>query len=303
MSDQELENFSKTTKSKFLQNYSLKKLNWFNIGGKAKFYFKAENLEELVKFLKEFGKNTNIFVLGAGSNILLSDKLFDGVVIKLGKNFSNISLMPNNVIVAGSAVSDKKLSEFALNNSIGGLEFLSCIPGTIGGGIKINSGCFGKEFKDILISIQVIEKNTGLIKTIPSSQIDFGYRKCDIDKNYIYLSASFKGKKKDRKLIDQEINYLKKKKEIAQPSKIKTGGSTFKNPLGQTTEKAWELIKKSVPLNTSFGDAGISKKHCNFLINKSDAKFEDMLKLIRFIKREVKSKTGIQIETEIEIIE
>ena len=104
--------------------------------------------------------------------------------------------MPNNVIVAGSAVSDKKLSEFALENSIGGLEFLSCIPGTIGGGIKINSGCFGKEFKDILISIQVIEKNTGLIKTIPSSQIDFGYRKCDIDKNYIYLSASFKGKKK-----------------------------------------------------------------------------------------------------------
>ena len=173
MLDQQLENFSKTIKSKFLQNYSLKKLNWFNIGGKAKFYFKVENLEELVKFLKEFGKNTNILILGAGSNVLLSDKPFDGVVIKLGKNFSNISLMPNNVIVAGSAVSDKKLSEFALENSIGGLEFLSCIPGTIGGGIKINSGCFGKEFKDILISIQVIEKNTGLIKTIPSSQIDF----------------------------------------------------------------------------------------------------------------------------------
>ena len=303
MLDQKLEHFSKTTKSKFLPNYSLKKLNWFNIGGKAKFYFNAENLEELVKFLKEFGKDINILVLGAGSNILLSDKLFDGVVIKLGKNFSKISLMPNDVIVAGSAVSDKKLSEFALQHSIGGFEFLSCIPGTIGGGIKINSGCFGKEFKDILISIQVIEKHTGLIKTIPSSQIDFGYRKCGIDKNYIYLSASFKGIKKDKKLIDQEIDFLKKKKEIAQPSKIKTGGSTFKNPLEQTTEKAWELIKKSVPLNTSFGDAGISKKHCNFLINKSDAKFEDMLKLIRFIKREVKSKTGIQIETEIEIIE
>ena len=303
MLDREIVSFSKKTNTKFLYNYNLKKLNWFNIGGATKFFFKPETLEKLAQFLREFGNKINIFVLGGGSNILLSDNLFDGVVIKLGKNFSNITLMPNNIIVAGAAVSDKKLSEFALINSIGGFEFLSCIPGTVGGGLKINSGCYGKEFKDILVSIQVIDKNNGTIKTIPSSQINFSYRKTDINKDYIYLSASFKGKIKKKSEIEKEINILKKKKQTSQPSKIKTGGSTFKNPLDQTSEKVWQLIEKSVPLNKSFGEAAISQKHCNFLINKGNASFEDMRKLIRFIKENVKSKTGIKLETEIEIIE
>ena len=241
--------------------------------------------------------------MGAGSNVLLNDKLFDGVVIKLGKNFSNITLMPNNVVVAGAATTDKKLSEFAYENSIGGFEFLSCIPGTVGGGLKINSGCYGKEFKDILVSIQVIDKHSGIIKTIPSSHIKFGYRKSDIDKNYIYLSASFKGIKKEKSEILKEINFLKKKKEISQPSKIKTGGSTFKNPIDKTQLKVWQLIQKSVPLNTSFGDAAISEKHCNFLINKGNATFKDMLNLIQFIEKNVEAKTGVKLETEIEIID
>ena len=146
----------------------------------------------------------------------------------------------------------------------GGFEFLSCIPGTVGGGLKINSGCYGREFKDILLSVQVIDRKNGLIKTIPSSQINLGYRKSDLHKDYIYLSASFKGKKKKSEEIENEINFLKNKKNISQPSKIKTGGSTFKNPIDQTTKKAWELIKESVPENINFGDASISKKHSNF---------------------------------------
>ena len=303
MLDQEIVNFSKKTKAKFLYNYNIKNFCWFNIGGNAKFFFKPESLDHLSQFLKEFGKKINIFVLGAGSNVLLNDKLFNGVVIKLGKNFSNITLMPKNVIVAGAATTDKKLSEFAYENSIGGFEFLSCIPGTVGGGLKINSGCYGKEFKDILVSIQVIDKHSGIIKTIPSSQIKFGYRKSDINKNYIYLSASFRGIEKEKSEILKEINFLKKKKETSQPSKIKTGGSTFKNPLEKTQQKVWQLIQKSVPLNTSFGDAAISEKHCNFLINKGNATFKDMLKLIQFIEKNVKSKTGVKLETEIEIIE
>ena len=303
MLDQEIVNFSKKTKTKFLYNYSIKNFSWFNIGGNVKFFFKPESLDHLSQFLKEFGNKINIFVLGAGSNVLLNDKLFDGVVIKLGKNFSNITLMPNNVVVAGAATTDKKLSEFAYENSIGGFEFLSCIPGTVGGGLKINSGCYGKEFKDILVSIQVIDKHSGIIKTIPSSHINFGYRKSDIDKNYIYLSASFKGIEKEKSEILKEINFLKKKKEISQPSKIKTGGSTFKNPLDKTQLKVWQLIKKSVPLNTSFGDAAISEKHCNFLINKGNATFKDMLNLIQFIEKNVEAKTGVKLETEIEIIE
>ena len=297
-----LENFSKQIKGKLVFNYDLKKTNWFNIGGKAKVYFKPESLNELISFLKEFGKTEKFFILGAGSNILINDGIFNGVVIKLGKNFSNISLLPNQTIVAGSAVSDKKLSEFALENDISGLEFLSCIPGTIGGGLRMNSGCFKKEFKDILVSVQAIDR-MGKVLTIPSSKIKFSYRGNDLDKNLIFLSASFKGEFKQKIKIQEYMKIIKNKKDDTQPTKIKTGGSTFKNPIKQTNQKAWELIKKSVPLDTKFGDAEISKKHCNFFVNNNNATFEDMKRLIEFVKENVKSKTGIIIETEIEIIQ
>ena len=301
MLEKKLEIFSKKIKSKFLFNYNLKKLNWFNIGGEAKVFFNPESLNDLSIFLKNFGNEKNIFVLGAGSNVLLDDDLYDGIVIKLGKNFSNISLLPNNIIVSGAAATDKKLADFALQNEIGGFEFLSCIPGTIGGGLKINSGCYGKEFKDILLSVQVIDRR-GIIKTIPSNYINFSYRSSNLDKNFIFLSASFKGEKEKFSKIQTQMENLKKEKNITQPSRIKTGGSTFKNPIDQTQEKVWELIKKSVPLNVSFGDASISEKHCNFLVNKGNASFEDMKKLVEFIKKNVKSKTGINLETEIEIV-
>ena len=302
MDKNKIEVFVKQIKSELKFDYNLKKLNWFNIGGDAKVFFKPDNLDDLVTFLKTFGKSEKIFVLGAGSNILITDKKFDGFVVKLGKNFSNISLLPNNIIVAGSAVSDKKLSNFAMENNIGGFEFLSCIPGTIGGGLRINSGCFGKEFKDILLSVQVIDRN-GIIKTIPSSKIKFGYRHSPLDKDLIFLSASFQGKKKNREEINKEINKLKEEKNRRQPSRIKTGGSTFKNPINQTDIKVWELIKNSIPTTKSFGDAKISEKHCNFLVNSKNAKFEDMMKLINFIKSEVEKKKNIKLETEIEIIE
>jgi len=302
MDKNKIEAFAKQIKSELKFDYNLKKLNWFNIGGDAKVFFKPDNLDDLVTFLKTFGKSEKIFILGAGSNILITDNKFDGFVVKLGKNFSNISLMQNNIIVAGSAVSDKNLSNFAMENNIGGFEFLSCIPGTIGGGLRINSGCFGKEFKDILLSVQVIDRN-GVIKTIPSSKIKFGYRHSPLDKDLIFLSASFQGKKKNREEINKEINKLKEEKNKRQPSRIKTGGSTFKNPINQTDIKVWELIKNSIPTTKSFGDAKISEKHCNFLVNSKNAKFEDMMKLINFIKSEVEKKKNIKLETEIEIIE
>ena len=162
--------------SEFNQNikldYDLKKKNWFNIGGKAKIYYKANNLKELIKFLKKIQNKEKIFILGGGSNILITDKKFDGVVIKLANNFNNISLLNEEIIIAGSSVTDKSLSDFAMENSLGGFEFLSCIPGTIGGGIKMNAGCFQREFKDILISVQALNKS-GQPITIPASKIDF----------------------------------------------------------------------------------------------------------------------------------
>ena len=297
-----LENFSKQVKGKLVFNYDLKKTNWFNIGGKTKVYFKPESLNELISFLKEFGKTEKLFILGAGSNILVNDGIFNGVVIKLGKNFSNISLLPNKTIVAGSATSDKNLSSFALENNISGLEFLSCIPGTVGGGLRMNSGCFKKEFKDILVSVQAVDR-MGKVLTIPVSKIKFSYRGNDLDKDLIFLSASFKGEFKEKRKIQEYMKIIKNKKDYTQPTKIKTGGSTFKNPIKQTDQKVWELIKKSVSLDTKFGDAEISKKHCNFFVNNNKATFEDMKKLIEFVKENVKLKTGINIETEIEIIQ
>ena len=282
--------------------YDLKKKNWFNIGGKSKVYFKADHLNQLINFLKILNNEERIFILGAGSNILITDGLFDGVVIKLGKNFGNISLHSENIIVAGSAVLDKNLSHFALQNNLSGFEFLSCIPGTIGGGISMNAGCFGKEFKDILISVQAIDKS-GRVTTIPSREIKFEYRKNNIPEDYIFLSASFRGIKSNYKDIENKINKLKFEKEKNQPTKIKTSGSTFKNPISQSDKKVWQLIKESVPLNQSFGDACISEKHCNFFVNKGNAKFNDMKKLINHVSEKVLKKTGISLEKEIKILE
>ncbi len=295
---EKLNDFSENVKFE----HDLKKKNWFNIGGKTKVFYKANSLKELVNFLKKLDNKEKIFILGAGSNTLISDKLFDGVVIKLMKNFNNVSLLGEDIVIAGSAVLDKNLSDFALNNNLSGFEFLSCIPGTIGGGIKMNAGCFGTEFKDILLSIQAIDK-IGNVLTIPSKDIEFSYRKNNLSEDLIFLSASFKGKKGKKNEIINKIDRLKSEKEKNQPTKIKTSGSTFKNPILQTEKKVWELIKDSVPLNKSFGDACISKKHCNFFVNKGNASFDDMIKLINFVAKNVLEKTGISLEKEIKILE
>jgi len=283
-------------------DYNLKKKNWFNIGGNTKIYYKADNLKKLIKFLKIIGNKEKLFVLGGGSNTLITDKTFDGIVIKLSNNFKNISLLSEDIIIAGSSVSDKSLSEFAMNNSLGGFEFLSCIPGTVGGGIKMNAGCFDREFKDILISVQAINKS-GQVITIPAQEIDFKYRDSGLSNDLIFLSASFKGFKKNSSLVKNEMIKLKEKKEKAQPTRIKTSGSTFKNPLDQSDKKVWQLIKESVPLEKSFGDACISEKHCNFFVNKGNAKFDDMKKLIEFVSESVLKKTGVKLQTEIKILE
>ena len=299
---EEFTKFSNEVSSKIYFNYDLKKSNWFNIGGKTKIYFRPENLPDLMLFLKKFGKKEKIHILGAGSNTLISDETFDGVVIKLGKNFSKISILPDNVIVAGSACLDKKLSDFAVENGIGNFEFLACIPGTIGGGLKMNAGCFNREFKDILLSIQAIDKD-GRVLTIPAKKVFFEYRNSNLSDDLIFLSASFLGKKMDKDKIQKEIHKLKKTKDNNQPTKIKTSGSTFKNPITQSDKKVWQLIKESVPLNTRFGDACISNKHYNFFVNKNNASFNDMNKLIKFVQESVQKKTGITLEKEIKILE
>ena len=166
----------------------------------------------------------------------------------------------------------------------------------------MNAGCFEREFKDILVSIQAIDK-FGQVITIPAKEINFKYRDSSLSDELIFLSASFKGFNKNKDLIRKEMKIMKEKKEKAQPTRIKTSGSTFKNPINQSDKKVWQLIRDSVPLEKSFGDASISEKHCNFFVNKGNAKFEDMKKLINFVSDSVFKKTGIKLETEIKILE
>ena len=285
-----------------LFDQSVKNFNWFNIGGKAKVFFKPNSLKSLIEYLKLYASRGKIFILGNGSNVLFDDATYQGTIIKLGKNFSKITLLDKETVIAGTAVSQKKMSEFAKDNNISGFEFMSCIPGSIGGGIRMNSGCFKNEFKDILVSIQLIDFK-GVVKSIPAKKINFDYRSIELPNDVIFLSATFKGKEKNSLEIKKTMNDMIKKKELAQPTKIKTSGSTFKNPIKQTKQKVWELIKSSVPKEINYGDATISEKHANFFVNKKDAKSSDMKSLINFVKKKVEEKKGIKLELEIVLVE
>ena len=283
---------------KILFNESLSKYSWFNLGGLAKVIFKPKNLNELSLFLKNIQKENKVKVLGAGSNTLIRDGGFDGIIIKFGKPFGHLSLFDKNTIIAGASVLDKNVSNFALENSLTGFEFLSCIPGTIGGGIRMNSGCYGEDVSKILISVQVMDLK-GKMRVIYSSDIKFSYRECNLEDNFIFISASFRGKKDKKQNIKKKIYNLIDQKKRDQPSKIKTCGSTFKNP---ENKKAWKLIRDSGCAGMQVGDAQISEKHCNFFVNRGNAKSKDLENLIYQVRNKVFDKTGINLELELQII-
>jgi len=294
----QINEIKKKISGEILFDKSLSKYSWFNLGGPAKVIFKPKNLNELSIFLKNCNELDAIKVLGAGSNTLIRDGGFDGIIIKLGKSFSHLSLLGQNMLIAGSSALDRNVSNFALENSLSGFEFLSCIPGTIGGGIRMNTGCYGEDISNILASVQVMDLD-GRVKVIPSSDIKFSYRNCELDNSLIFISATFKGKNDSNLNIRKKINNLIERKKKDQPSKIKTCGSTFKNP---TNNKAWSLIKNSGCAGMMVGDAHISGKHCNFFVNKGNAKSEDLENLINQVKNKVFDKTGIKLELELEII-
>ena len=279
-------------------NENLSKLSWFNLGGPAKVLFRPKSLQELSLFLKEIKGIKKIKVLGIGSNTLIRDGGFDGIIIKFGNSFSHLSLFNSNTIIAGASALDKNVSNFALKNSISGFEFMSCIPGTVGGAVRMNSGCYGNDISKILISVQVMDFD-GNVKAIQSSDIKFYYRGSSLDNNLIIISATFKGKKDNNLNVQQKINSFMKEKKNTQPSKIKTCGSTFKNPENQ---KAWKLIKDSGCAGMAVGDAQISEKHCNFFVNKGNAKSRDLEQLINQVQSKVLEKTGINLELELQII-
>ena len=294
----QIEEIKNKISGKIYFDESLSKYSWFNLGGPAKVIFKPKNLNELSIFLKNIKGFDKIKVLGVGSNTLIRDGGFNGIIIKLGKSFSHLSLFDQNTLIAGASALDKNVSNFALENSLTGFEFLSCIPGAIGGGIRMNSGCYGENISKILVSIQVMDLH-GKIKIIQSSGVKFFYRGCNLEDNLIFVSATFRGKKDKKINIQKKINNLIEQKNKDQPYKIKTCGSTFKNP---ENNKAWKLIKNSGCAGMCIGDARISEKHCNFFINKGNAKSEDLENLIHQVRRKVLDKTGINLELELQII-
>ncbi len=276
----------------------LSKHSWFNLGGPAEVIYRPENLNELSFFLKEIKGLGKIKVIGAGSNTLIRDGGYDGVIIKLGKSFNHISLLNEETLIAGSSVLDKNLSNFALENSISGFEFLSCIPGSVGGAIRMNSGCYESDVSKILVSVQTINLE-GKVQIYKVADFNFFYRGSDLSNDLIFVSATFKGEKKEKSKIEKKIkNYLIKKKE-SQPFNIKTCGSTFKNP---KNNKAWKLIKDSGCEGMQVGDAAVSKQHCNFFVNKGNASANDLENLISQVQQKVLIEQGIKLELELQVV-
>ena len=282
-------------------NADLSNYSWFNLGGPAEYFFKPKNESQLIEFLKSNRANKlKLTILGAGSNTLIRDKGVKGVVLKLSSGFSQIKLIEKDIIQAGAATLDRKVSNFAKDNNISNFEFLSCIPGSIGGAVIMNSGCYDNDISKILISIRAIDINQCIEREITRNEIEFYYRGTNLSKDLIITSVKLKGKIKPKGMIEKIQNELIEKKKISQPSQIKTCGSTFKNL--SNDKKAWKLIKDSGCEDLREGDAALSKKHCNFFVNNGKAKSTDIENLIKKVKKTVNEKTGVNLELEIKII-
>ncbi|CAO6127961.1 MurB UDP-N-acetylmuramate dehydrogenase [Candidatus Pelagibacterales bacterium] len=281
------------------ENFDLSKSNWLGIGGKANFFFKPKDLKDLQIFLRNNDKYFPIIVIGSGSNLLIRDKGFDGVVIKFGKDFDYIKIN-NDIINCGPATPKSILAEYAADNNLTGFEFLYCIPGTIAGGVVMNSGCYGSDISKVVLSVTVIDMN-GEIKIISNKDINFSYRHSSLTKNQIITNIEMKGSFHEKQKILEIMKNLKNKKDSEQPQKIKTGGSTFKNPKN-SEKKAWQLIKESGCADLRVGGIKLSNLHCNFLENLDKASSEDAENLIEKIKKEVFKKTNVNLELELEVV-
>jgi UDP-N-acetylmuramate dehydrogenase len=289
----------KNLKGELRENFDLSKSNWLGIGGKANFFFKPKDLKDLQIFLRNNNKHFPIIVIGSGSNLLIRDKGFDGVVIKFGKDF-DYKKINNNIINCGPATPKSILAEYAANNNLTGFEFLYCIPGTVAGGVVMNSGCYGSDISKVVLSVTVIDMN-GEIKIINNKDINFSYRHSSLTKNQIITNIEMKGSFLENQKILEIMKNLKDKKDTEQPQKIKTGGSTFKNPKN-SDKKAWQLIKESGCADLRVGRIKLSNLHCNFLENLDKASSEDAENLIEKIKKEVFKKTNVNLELELEVV-
>ena len=281
-------------------NKNISKQTWFGVGGVAEVLFIPQSSKDLIKVLKLINTNTTINVIGLGSNILIRDGGLNGITIRLSKNFNFINENDES-IVSGAAVPDKVFSKYCYEKSYTDCEFLYGIPGTIGGAISMNAGCYGSEISDVVYSFKCIdfEGNETIIKN--SEQV-FSYRKNNFLKNHIVTEVEIKKNHGDKDQIKEKMNEINSRRLDSQPQKVRTGGSTFKNPTSQVTDKkTWELIKPYLNEVVCPDGVSMSKKHANFIINtqtKSSNIIEDFGERIR---EKVLEKTGVQLEWEIQI--
>ena len=278
-------------------NQNLAKYTWFNVGGNAEILFIPDDIKELFDFLKSKSKKYEIFTIGAGSNILIRDKGISGITL-ITKNLKKISIDNLGIITAEAGAIDADVARFARDHERTGLEFLLGIPGTIGGGIRMNSGAFGSEFKDVLIDVKAIN-NLGEIKTFTHKDLQMGYRKIELGREWIFYEARFKTLKDTKENISTKMKNIIRLRKEAQPIAVKTGGSTFKNP---PNKKAWKLIDEAGCRGLQNGDAMISQKHCNFIINLKKSSSQQIEELAKIVQEKVFKKSGIQLDWEIQRI-
>ena len=278
----------------YAENAPLKDLVWFRAGGNAEILFRPADVDDLATFLAAKSADTRVSVIGVGSNLLVRDGGIPGVVIRLPGAFGKIAIEGLRVRV-GAAALDAAVARASADAGIGGLEFLRGIPGTVGGALRMNAGCYGREIKDIFVEATAID-GKGNKHTLKAADMGFVYRKSSVPDDFIFVEAVFDGMKDDPAAVKARINALVEQRESTQPVKSKTGGSTFKNPPGH---KAWELIDKAGCRGLMHGAAQVSEKHCNFLINTGDATAADIEGLGQDVQARVKEKFGVELVWEI----
>lgn len=278
----------------YAQGAALKDLVWFRAGGPAEVLFRPADADDLATFMAAKHADTRVNVIGVGSNLLVRDGGIPGVVVRLPGAFGKTSIEGTRVRV-GAAALDAAVARAAADAGIAGLEFLRGIPGTVGGALRMNAGCYGKEIKDIFVEATAID-GKGNKHTLKADDIQFVYRKSGVPEDFIFVEAVFEGERGNADEIKARMNALVEQRESTQPVKSKTGGSTFKNPPGH---KAWQLIDEAGCRGLTRGGAQVSEKHCNFLINLGDATAADIEGLGEDVRARVKEKSGVTLEWEI----
>jgi len=278
----------------YMENAPLKDLVWFRAGGEAEILFRPADANDLAAFLSAKPEGLPVSVIGVGSNLLVRDGGIPGVVVRLPAAFGKATVEGNR-IRAGAAALDANVARLAADKGIAGLEFLRGIPGTIGGALRMNAGCYGSEIKDVLVEATALDGKGNLVK-LTRADMGFTYRKSALPDDYIFIEAVFEGARGAPDDIRARMNKLVEDREASQPVKTKTGGSTFKNPEGR---KAWQLIDEAGCRGLKRGDAQVSEKHCNFLINTAEAKAADIEGLGEEVRTRVKAKSGVTLEWEI----